>query len=60
MTLLINGGSFLGFSQISTGGIARSIECRQWIARATEIMKGSMLRIGSPPEKRNQFLMRFV
>lgn len=49
LTLMVNGGALLGFGQASAGSIARSIECRHWIARAAEMMRGSMLRIGSSP-----------
>jgi hypothetical protein len=51
LTLMINGGALLGFGQASTGAIARSIECRHWIARTAEMMKGSMLGVGSSPAR---------
>lgn len=49
LTLMVNGGALLGFGQASAGSIARSIECRHWIAHAAGMMKGSMLRVGSSP-----------
>lgn len=49
LTLMVNGGALLGFGQVSAGSIARSIECRHWIAHAAEMMRGSMFRIGSSP-----------
>jgi hypothetical protein len=49
LTLMVNGGAFLGFGQVSAGSIARSIECRHWIAHAAEMMRGSMFRGRSSP-----------
>ena len=49
LTLMVNGGALLGFGQASAGSIARSIECRHWIAHAAEMMRGYMLGIGSSP-----------
>lgn len=54
-TVITNGFSLVGLGEASSGGLARSIECKHSIAHGIEMARAHTLIAGNPPNKLGLF-----
>ena len=55
LTIITNGFALVGLGQMSSGGLARGIECKHEIAHNIEMAGTQRLMAGNPPNRSSRF-----